>query len=296
MEGNFDEDFEKSMEEWALNMEKDSAMMKNFEMEMEEWGESFGKDMEAWGEKFGQEMEVWGESFGKDMEKWAEHFEAEMEAGEDHPGNIMIFKNKKEGAKKTLKITIPKKAALDLKVRHGKINLNGKTNNLKADLSHGSFSANTLAGKNTNVNISYSPVKVQNWDYGVLTARYVKDFRIDRARSIKLNSQSSDILFREIGETGILSGSFGKLKIEKLQPGFKNLDVTLENSDMELSLPNSPYSFTYNGTRSKIKTPEALNLKSSSSYDNESLTGYLGSKDANSTVNIKASFSDVLVN
>lgn len=296
VEGNFDEDFEKSMEEWALNMEKDSAMWKNFEMEMEEWGESFGKNMEAWGENFGKEMEVWGESFGKDMEKWAEQFEAEMEAEGGHPKNIGVFRNKDGGAKKTLKLTVPKNASFDLRVRHGEIMLNGKTTNLKADLSHGNFSAANISGKDTRVKISYSPVTIENWDYGVLDARHVKDFSIEKARSIKLNSQSSDIVFQEITETGILSGSFGKLKIGKLQPGFKMLDVSLENSDMELSLPNSAYSFSYNGTRSKIKTPDVLNLKSSSSYDNESLTGYRGSKEANSTVNIKASFSDILVN
>ncbi|WP_372919950.1 hypothetical protein [Salegentibacter sp.] len=295
MEGNFGQDFEKAMEEWAEQFEN-NPNMKKFEMDMEVWGENFGKDMEAWGEEFGKKMEAWGENFGQDMEQWAQQFEADMATGNMDPGNIKVLRSKDGGAKKTLKLNIPRNSNLNLDVRHGDVKLSGTTKNLKADLSHSRFTANTISGKQTEIKVAYTPVKVKTWDYGVLSARYVKDLKIDKARSIKLDSKSSDILFNEIGETGILSGSFGKLKIGKLHPGFKNLDVSLENSDMELSLPDAAYNFTYNGTKSKIKTPSALKLKSSSSYDNESLNGYNKTRDANASVTIKASFSDVLVN
>lgn len=295
MEGNFGEDFEKAMEEWAEQFEN-NPNMKKFEMDMEAWGENFGKDMEAWGEEFGKKMEAWGENFGQDMEKWAQQFEADMEDGSGDPGRITVLKSKDGSAKKTLKLNLPRNAKLNLDVRHGDVKLSGTTTNLKADLSHSRFTADAIAGKQTELKVAYTPVKIKTWDYGVLSARYVKDLKIDKARSIKLDSKSSDIIFNEIGETGILSGSFGKLKIGKLNPGFKNLDVSLENSDMELSLPDAAYSFSYNGTKSKIKTPSALKLKSSSSYDNESLNGYNKTRDANASVTIKASFSDVLLN
>ncbi len=303
VEENFGEDFEKDMEEWAAQFEKDTVMWKNFEMKMEDWGEDFGKDMEAWGEEFGKKMEVWGESMGKDMEKWAEQFEAEMEASEagkvpSKPGapKVIMLKNKDGAAKKTIKLNLPRNAQLQLEARHGDVKLNGKSTNLKANLSHSKFSAGTISGKQTEVKVAYTPIKIENWDYGILDARYVKNFSIDKAKSIKLNAKSSDVVFNEIGETGILSGSFGKLKIGKLNPGFKSLEVNLENSDMELSLPNSAYNFSYNGNKSKIKTPDALNLKSSNSYDNESLNGFHKSRDTEARVQIKASFSDVLLN
>ena len=295
MEGNFGEDFEKAMEEWAEQFEN-NPNIKKLEMDMEAWGENFGKDMEVWGEEFGKKMEAWGESFGQDMEKWAQQFEADMETGNGDPGKIKVLKSKDGGAKKTLKLNVPRNAKLNLDVRHGDVKLSGTTKNLRADLSHSRFAANLIGGKQTEITVAYTPVKVKTWDYGVLNANYVKDFKIDKARSIKLNSKSSDIFFNEIGETGILSGSFGKLKIGKLLPGFKNLDVSLENSDMEMSLPDAAYSFSYNGTKSKIKTPAVLKLKSSSSYDNESLNGYNKTRDANASVTIKASFSDVLLN
>ncbi len=305
VEENFGDDFDKEMEEWAAQFEKDSTHWKDFEMKMEVWGDDFGKDMEAWGEKFGKKMEAWGESFGKDMERWAEQFEAEMEAHEVDPRDpvaiksttkIVTLKNKEGGAKKTIKIQLPRNATLQIEARYGDVNLNGKSTNLKANLAHSKFSAETISGKQTNVKVAYTPVRVQNWDYGVLEARYVKDFNINKARSIKLNAKSSDVVLNEIAETGILSGSFGKLKIGQLQPDFKTLEVNLENSDMQLSLPNSAYIFSYNGNKSKIKTPSALNLKTSSSYDNESLNGYHKTRDTEARVHIKASYSDVLLN
>src|SRR5690606_29561452 len=61
MEKNFGKDFEKAMEKWAANFEKDSTLRKQQEMKLEAWSKNFEKDMEAWGESFGKEMEKWGE-------------------------------------------------------------------------------------------------------------------------------------------------------------------------------------------------------------------------------------------
>lgn len=288
IEKKFGKDFEKSMEEWAANFEKDSAIWKkNFEMKMEKWGEEFGASMEKW-----------GESFGKDMEKWAENLEKEIEAKYgDHEGNVMIVRTGKESkSKKTIKLKVPSKAKLDLDVRHGEVKLSGRTTNLKADLAHSSFSAGQIDGKKTKVNVSYSPVKVKEWDYGVLNAAYVENCVIDNARSIKLSSNSSDVIIKRLGETGILSGNFGKLDIQELASNFTNLNITLENSDLKLSLPQSAFQFSYQGTQSKIDFPKSLKLKSSESYDTQSLTGYSGNKGAEASISIDASFSDVLLN
>ncbi len=50
---------------------------------------------------------------------------------------------------------------------------------------------------------------------------YVQDVVIDKAKSIKLLSNSSDVNIKEITETGILSGTFGELRIGKLHPEWK---------------------------------------------------------------------------
>lgn len=283
----FGKNFEKSMEEWAANFEKDSAV----------WKKNFEEKMQKWGEEFGAGMEEWGKNFGKDMEKWGDEFEKQMEAkyGDDYE-NTVIINGIESKAKRTIKIKAPMDARLKLDVRHGEVKLRGNNTNLQADLSHSNFSAGSISGKNTSVSAAYTPVKVQNWKYGVLNAAYVKDCTIENVISIKLNSKSSDVSIGNLKETGILSGNFAKLVIKSLAPGFKNLDINLQNSDLNVDLPDAAFSFTYNGTQSKIKYPGSLSLKSSKSYDNETLRGFNKSQNADGTVNIKASFSDVLLN
>jgi hypothetical protein len=104
------------------------------------------------------------------------------------------------------------------------------------------------------------------------------------------------VIVKEIAETGILTGSFGDLNIVKLAPEFKNLRITLENSDLELSLPDTAFNFSYDGTQSDIDYPKSMELKSTKTYDNIILNGYNKSRNGSGTVSIKASFSDVLVN
>lgn len=289
MEKNFGKDFEKSMEDWGKQFEKNSkGWEKNFEKNMEAWG----KDFE---EKFGKDMEKWGEDFGKKMENWGENFEEEMENRfNDKKGMKANSSNSTQG-KKIIKIRIPRNAKLNLDIRYGDLQLGDRTMNLKANLAHSKLSANIIEGEKTQVIVSYSPINVNVWNYGVLQTNYVENCEIGKAKSIKLNSNSSDVTIKEITETGILSGTFGELTIGKLGAGFKNLDINLENSDLRLSLPSAALNFSYNGTQSNIEYPKANSIKSTKSYDNEILNGYYKSKDGNGSVNINASFSDVYI-
>lgn len=294
IEKNFGKDFEKAMEEWAAKFEKDSALWKSQEMKMEAWGKDFEKKMEAWGESFGKDMEKWGEEFGKEMETWALSVEKEARA-EGKTGSKVIILKDHNSAKKVLKVKMPRNGQLKLKVRHGEVKLAGTTNNLRGEISHSRLNASEIAGKNTNLKVSYSPVMIRNWKYGVLNAAYVQDLKIDKAESLKLDSNSSSVYLRELSETGILAGTFGELKIDRLAPDFKSLDVTLDNSDLILDLPESAFNITYNGTNSQVKYPQGLKVTSSNSYDNQKLKGYNGDKNAGATVNIHAKFSDVVL-
>ncbi len=286
MDKKFGKDFENKMEKWAEKMEKDSEKYdKEYEAKMEAWSKDFEKDMEAWGEEFGKKMEVWGEQFGKQMEAQFAKKDGEMKIMEE------VIK-----AKKTIRIKIPKDAKLDMNVRHGELKLGSTVKNLKADLSHSRLSANRIEGKNTNVKAAYTPVNIGTWEYGILSTDFVQSCKIDKAVSIKLNSNSSDVVINQLQKTGVLNGSFGKLDINSLGSGFETLNITLENSDLELSIPDAAFNFTYNGTQSNIKYPKSITLKSSKSYDNETLSGYNKSQNANGNISIKANFSDVLVN
>ena len=287
-EKKFGKEFEVKMEKWAKEVEKNSEKWeKDYEVKMEAWGKDFEKDMEAWGEEFGKKMEAWGEEFGK-------KFEAQFENGDRR---VYVIENGKSiKSKKTIKLKIPKEAKLELNVRHGELKLGSTIKNLKADLSHSRFSANRIVGKNTDVKVAYSPVKVAYWDYGVLSTEFVKNCTIDKAVSIKLNSNSSDVVINELQKIGVLTGSFGKLDINNLGSGFETLNISLENSDLELNVPDTAFNFTFNGMQSKIKHPSKLKLKSTKSYDNEILNGYNKSREGNANITIKANFSDVLIN
>ena len=285
VEDNFGEDFQKSMEEWG----------KQFEKNAEVWQAQVEKNSEGMEKKFEADMEKWGENFGKQMEQWGENFEREMEGKENEKAGSKMYINSSSKAVRSIKIKVPKNAVIKMDVRHGDVNLNRKTTNLKATLSHSNFKATTIDGDKTDIKVSYTPVTIGQWNYGILNTSYVNECLIKSARSIKLISNSSDVVFGEISETGILSGNFGKLKIDKLAPGFKNLDINVENSELVLSLPASATSFNYNGTQSEISYPKAATIKSSKSYDNLSLNGFYKNQGSSSLISIKARFSDVLV-
>src|SRR5690606_11982282 len=283
IEKNFGKDFEVSMEKWAEQFEKNAKVWeKNVETKMELNGENFEKAMEAWGEKFGAQMEAWGENFAKQFEG--------MEGSE----NLM---NVKPGTKanRNIKVKMPAGARLELDVRHGDVKLGQRTSNLKANLSHSSLTGNIVEGQNTDVKVSYSPVNIAQWNYGILNAGYGQKIAINKAKSIKLISNSSDVNINEIGETAILSGSFGSLKVGKLSPDFKNLDITVKNSDLNLSLPQTALNFNYNGTQSNIEYPKATTIKSSISYDNQLLNGYYQNASSNRNISINATFSNIII-
>ena len=286
----FGKDFERKMEKWAANFEKNAEVnSEEFEKSMEEWGNSFGASMEKWGESFGEKMEAWGKNFEKKMA-------VKEKTGQNVPNIVMLNRNSDGSqAQKTIKINAPRNAKIKLNVRYGKIALD-HADNLIAELAHANFKANKITGKDTHVKVSYTPVSIENWDYGVLNASYLPSCAINTARSIKLISNSSDVSINRLSETGILSGTFGNLAIKNVGDSFKNLDISLENSDLKLKLPQSAFKFNYNGTQSEVNYPGGLKVDKTSSYDNEILKGYHKSSNTDAQISISARFSDVLLN
>jgi hypothetical protein len=287
IEKNFGKDFEASMEKWAEQFEKNAEI----------WGKNVEKEMEINGEKFEKSMEKWGENFGAQMEKWGENFAKQMEGMEGMKAMKAMGDMAKPGSKavRQIKIKMPANAKLELDVRHGAVKLGQITTNLKANLSHSSLTGNVINGQKTDVKASYTPVNISQWNYGILNASYVQNLVINKAESIKLISNSSDVTIKELGETGILSGTFGSLKIGKLNPNFRNLEITVKNSDLRLNLPQAPLNFKYNGTQSNIVYPKVATVKATTSYDNELLNGFYQSGNANRNISINATFSDIII-
>jgi beta-lactamase regulating signal transducer with metallopeptidase domain len=64
---------ERDMKRWEKDFER--KMEREFEPQMERWGEQFGEAWEKWGERYGEQWE----RYGKEMEKWGEQFERDQE-------------------------------------------------------------------------------------------------------------------------------------------------------------------------------------------------------------------------
>lgn len=304
------ESYEKDMKAWGDKFGKhfEETYGKDLEKRMEIWGENFGEEfgekMEIWGEAFGKrfeseiapKLEAWGERFG---EQFANEFEKEKHSKHSKKGKhkVIIKKSKnkyKSGKtynsnqkiKKTIRIKMPKKAKLNLDVRHGELKFASTIHNAKATLSHTSLLANNIDGSETSINVSYSPVKVTNWDQGELKLDFVENAKINQVKQLVLNSNSSNININSLLDTSIINGSFGNLDINNLEETFKTLNIILENSDAHINLPNVDYNLYFNGNRSTLNNEKISNKTIKSNPKNSS----------DKTIIINANYSSIVAN
>lgn len=319
-------DFEKVMENWGEEFGKkfSEKFGPDFERKMEAWGEEFGKKMEAWGEtfgakfekdmekwgeefgeKFGEDMEKWGEEFGEkfgeNIEKWAEQFEKDAEKWaekfEDGEENVFVMKKGHKvhfsgKANKTIIVRMPKGTKTDVSVKYGDLKM-ANAYDMKADLNYTTLTANSIDGGNTLINASYAPVYVNVWHQGSLKVNYVEDCRLNSVKDINLQSNSSDVNINEFRSHGVLSGSFGNLFISRIADGFKSLDITLENTDASMTLPNTAFDFYYNGKKSRFEPKANLTLNETKNFDRKLLKGYHKNSNSGRSITITANYSNV---
>ncbi|MGB3607737.1 MAG: hypothetical protein WA775_09185 [Psychroserpens sp.] len=298
---------------------------KDYEAKMQAWGEEFGKrfdgewakKMEAWGEKYGKEMEA----REKAMKKLASHQEKSSEARlkvlenrmterqkrlqklEERLINDKAHRHNTSGSHddhndshkhnsghhdviRTIKIKMPKKAKLNMNVRHGELKIASLIHNLKANIAHAALVANHIDGGDTSINVSYSPVDVTMWTNGELNLKYVDEAHLQSVGSLRLNSNSSNMFITDITGNAIIDGSFGDLSIANMTETFTNLNVILENSEAAIKLPTSNYSVYFKGNRSKLNN-ELTSQKTIENYPN--------GKSVMKTIILNAKYSDVVL-
>lgn len=318
--------YKENITKWAEQYSK--AFGGKWAMDMEEWGEKFGeayaKEMEVWGktygEQFGKEwaekMEAWGERFGREMEKRAEAMEQRGEALEkrseemakrveeraarmeerqeemqERRESILVKRLESDNdnkVKKVIKIKIPKKAKLKTNIRHGELKLSSVIHNMSGDISHSFLVAEHIDGSDTSINVSYSPVVINFWDLGILNLNFVNKAQIKSAKSIVLNSKSSNITIENLTDTGIIDGSFGDLTISNLTEAFKNLNLVLENSDAFINLPKAiDYTVYFKGNRSKYNNKP---------IEQKTIRNYPDGQNSNRTIMVNAKFSNIIMN
>lgn len=303
----------REVDRWLEDLDK---WGEDFGKSMEAWGENFGKSMEAWGENFGdsfgKSMEAWGESFGRDMEdfgkkieKWAEENEGNFKENRttDDNGNTSVSyslnwdsetskKKSTRNVKRIIKIRMPKKAALDLNVRYGKVQV-ADAHNARAVITHGSLAANTIEGTDTFIEVAYSPIEIAYWDSGSLKTSQVKECTIATAKDIALTANSSNINITKLTGNGMITGSFGKLFIPEIDGDFGSLTIVLQNSDLALKLPKTAFNFSYSGDHNAIMIPKQLETKRMRSGSSEMVSGFHKNRNSGSVITINAKYSDI---
>ena len=302
----------KEVDKWLEDLEEWSE---GFEKVMEEWGEDFGKEfelkfgpefeekMEKWGEAFGKDMEEWGEAFGKEIEEWAEQFEdmdgdysKTVNTDKNGNKNYSIHKSKNirsssTKAKKKIIIRMPKGTKTDINVRHGEVKM-ADVYNINATLNYASFVANSIDGGKSLINASYAPVSVNNWIEGDLNVKYVDDCKLNTIHNINLDANSSNVVINTINKKAFLSGSFGELAIYNVSNNFELIDIDLENADAKIRMPDTAFSFYFNGKKSPFSGPASLEINKNVNDGRVILNGFNKSKSTKS-ININASYSNV---
>lgn len=201
--------------------------------------------------------------------------------------------NKKYKVKKTIKVKIPKGMKIDMNVRHGEVKLAGITKDLNADISHSSLWAANIDGSNTEIKASYSPVTIQKWNYGQLQVDYSDAVDLQEVGNLRLTSTSSEVIINRLVHSAYVNNKFGPLKINSIATMFSDLDIALQNGELDCKLPDVPFTIYVNGTNLELEFPSKITLASTKNQNTVVHKGYNKSKNANKSIVINASYSDV---
>ena len=98
------------------------------------------------------------------------------------------------------------------------------TKNLKASLSYASLLASTIDGDRTDIQVSYSPVVVQKWNYGQLKTDYSDQVDLREVKQLRLNSVSSNVTIGRLEDKVFVTNNLGALQINSVDDGFSNID------------------------------------------------------------------------
>ncbi|WP_157514695.1 hypothetical protein [Mangrovimonas sp. TPBH4] len=310
--------YEEDMKRWGEAFGKQFG--KEFEVKMEHWSKQFD---EEWGKAYEERMREWEKRHERELELHARELERRQAQQERRQAQLeqqleqrievqqlreearmkrfeerqQLHEQRREALersmdakqskmKRVIKIKMPKDAKLKMDVRHGELKLSSAVKNLKGDLSHATLLADHIDGKETSINVAYSPIWVDSWDMGELKLKYVEEAHIKSANRLVLSSNSSNISIEALKGNAIINGSFGDLTIGKIDDSFQNLNVMLENSDAIISLPKTEHSLQYNGNRSRFSHPQKDASQNTSSFSNNLLS-------ANKSIVINAKFSHV---
>ncbi len=317
-EESYDEAYVEKLEKWSKLMEEKQEKMEKRHEEMRAKREKMHeKRSEKQGERLEKMAEIRAERMEEQLERRAQLIERNVRRNKNTSANLMIingdsirafsnkgpsvFYNSSDGAhknykvKKTIKVKMPKGMKIKMSVKHGEVKLAENTKNLNANLSHSSLWAATIDGGSTIISASYSPVNVQNWNYGQLQVKYSKKVAIKEVTNLRLNATSSDVTIDHLINSAFIKNTFGPIEIKSISKNFKALDLSLENAEFNCSLPEIPFSLYMNGTASELTSPASIRLDRTENHNTTIHRGYFKNKNAGSSITINAKYSEVVI-
>ncbi|WP_128755284.1 hypothetical protein [Aquimarina sediminis] len=276
----FNDDVNKEKQKWAKQFENNATKVPSGKMEIH--------------------LETWGEQYGKKMDAWAAQLVKDVENQQDGATNVTVYryttsKINTKGTSKVIKVHMPVEARLRLNIRHGDVQLAEKSKNVRASLSHTKLSANIIDGDQTFIKASYSPVFVRQWNNGRLVVNYVKNCRIQNAKNLLVNADSSNIFIQQLDENGAISASFGVINIANLGESFSTLDLVVQNSDFKLNLPETAFNLSYSGAQSIISLPKTLEINTRKNFGNVFVNGFQNTRSTDKMITINAKYSEVVL-
>ena len=219
------------MSDMAKEMAEDRKQMEEDRQQLMEEREEMMEEQQELRKEAREEMRKQREEVRKQQAEVKRHV-ISINSGEP---NVFYFSSddgerKKYKVKKRIKIKMPKSVKLKMDVRHGEVKLAANTKNINASLSYASLHASTIDGDKTNIRASYSPVVVQQWNYGQLKTDYSDRVSLKEVKELKLNSVSSNVIIGRLVNNALVTSSLGALSIGSVSDGFSNIDITVHKS------------------------------------------------------------------
>lgn len=294
----FDKEYKKRFEEWGKRMEEMAKEREERREEMKEEREQLQKEREQMRKEMHEELKAQREELRSQREELRRQQVEEARAVRVSP-NVFYFssdgKHQEYKVKKRIKIKMPKYLKLNMNVRHGEVKLAANTKNIKASLSYASLLASTIDGDKTDIRASYSPVVVQQWNYGKLKTNYSEKVSLKEVKELDLKSVSSNVVIGKLAGKAIMTNNFGALTIDAVSDGFNTINVSVENGELDCKLPSTPFVILVNETTSGFRYPEALKMESSKNKGANVYKGYYISKKDGKTININSKYSEVVL-
>lgn len=318
---SFKQDREAYMKEWKKELEK--SFGKDYQKKMEDWGkrmESRMEEREARREAHLKRMEEQAEKRAEQMAERADERVKRLEEAQkrrqesiehknnrnssliisrynDDEPNIFYYSSEGEDknykVKKTIKIKMPKGMKIKMDVRHGEVKLADNIRHIDAKLSHSSLWAASIDGDKTSIRASYSPVSVDRWYLGDLQANFSESIDLKEVFDIRLNTTSSHVKIGKLIKKAYIKNDFGKLEINSIKKDFTDLDVTLQNAELNLNIPDVAFDIYVNATSSTFTSPANITLERTKNHSNIIHKGYHINENGNRSLVINSKYSEV---